>query len=426
MKKCKKLLSVLLAALLLVGAVPAYAANGSGGLNGSSGAWSAFDHSVYDTEVTSGDVRGSAFTWPSSGTVLVRASATASSYTIAKFNGITIPAGLIVDIYKYDSYGDTYTLLGHFDTTDGKPYTIGSSSTNVSNGNTAIASNPPSTSDNSGSSDNWTPYYEGEAKWGKVRRTFKSGTPSASYKNSYDDVASNMWYYDAIMTMTDGGLLNGYGNGKFGPNDPLTRAQLAIINARTSGSMLVTGFEKTRYDNDYQPFADSTAATRAWAAIVLAGKMPKHGNVTLTSYELSLVEANGKSLLNDYGKYGNNPAVGSMTWDVYDVWRASLAKDITYRSSIDEFPDADAIHKWIDENADVISNYLIIRGSHETKVQMCETYFLRAYNLGMFRGVDAEGTFDPYGSLTRGQLCQALYNVGWTYAECLDYDEFHK
>ena len=31
------------------------------------------------------------------------------------------------------------------------------------------------------------------------------------------------------MTLTEGGLLAGYGGGKFGPNDSLTRAQTAII-----------------------------------------------------------------------------------------------------------------------------------------------------------------------------------------------------
>ena len=37
-----------------------------------------------------------------------------------------------------------------------------------------------------------------------------------------------MWCYDAVMTLTEGGLLNGYGNGKFGPNDNLTRAQVSL------------------------------------------------------------------------------------------------------------------------------------------------------------------------------------------------------
>ncbi len=418
MKKCKRILSALLAAILLVGAVPAFAANGDTGLNGSTCSGTDFDKSAYTDVTGEFDVRNSRYQWPSSGKVLIEASG--SNWVVTDFKGITIPAGLVVDIYQYYKFaGDadtTYKLVAHFDTTDGNAYTIGSSTTNVSGGNTAIASNPPTSS--------VTPDNSGKPKWGNVKRTFKAGTPSASYKNSYDDVASDMWCYDAIMTMTDGGLLNGYGNGKFGPNDPLTRAQLAIIRARMNKANFIKGFETAKVDNGYQPFLDKTTATRAWAAILLAGNLPTNGRVSLTSYELSLVETNGKSLLTGYATNGKS-SVGSMQWALYDTWRASLGKNLTYRASIDEFPDAADIHRWIDENVDTISNYLYIRGSHEYKIETCETYFLRAYNLGMFRGVDAEGTFNPYGALTRGQLCQALYNVGWTYSGCLDYNVFY-
>ncbi len=387
-------------------------ADPDGGLNGSSGKWSDFNHSVYDTEVPATQVYGNAYEWPSSGKVMVRESATSPAFTIAEFSGVTIPAGLVVDFYKYDGSGDTYTLLGHFDTTNGNAYTIGSGNSNVANTpSVASVADRPSISSNSGD-------------FGKVLRTFTPGTPSASYSKSYDDVPSDLWCYDAIMTMTEGGLLGGYGNGKFGPNDALTRAQLAIINMRMGGSMITDGFEETTFDG-YAVYKDHATATRAWAAIALVGKMPKDGYVSLTPYELSLVETDGKSLLTGYATNGTNSA-GSMTWALYDVWHASLGRNLTYRASIDEFPDAAEIHKWIDENADLISRYLLASDTHENNVRICETYFLRAYNLGMFRGVDGQGTFNPYGTITRGQLCQALYNVGWTYAKCLDYYVFYK
>ena len=40
----------------------------------------------------------------------------------------------------------------------------------------------------------------------------------------------------------------------------------------------------------------------------------------------------------------------------------------------------------------------------------------------MFTGVDSAGRFDPYATLTRAQLCQVLYQMGWTYFGCLDYN----
>lgn len=417
MKKCKKILGVLLAVVLLVGAVPAYAAETTTGLNGNSGKWSEFDQSVYDTVVSSSEAKSSTFTWPSSGTVLIRASATSSSYTIAKFNGLTIPAGLVVDIYKYAGGStDTYTLLGHFDTTDGKAYTIGSSSSSNSNtGNTNSSSNT-GTSNSSGNSSS------GTKQWGTVHKTFIPYNKPASYTHSYTDVSSNAWYYDAVMTVTEGGLLAGYGNGLAGPNDPLTRAQLAIIRTRLGSSELTDGYQETSFDG-YYVFKDNATATRAWAAIALAGDLPIYGTVNLTSYELSLITSTAGvdgGLLTGYAA-NDRHAVGSTSYPVYDSWRASLSRDIDYRTSIDEFPDGDKIHQWIEENYALLSNYLIVRGTKEQRIATCETYFLRAWNLGMFSGIDDKGTFDPYGAITRGQLCQVLYSMGWTTAKSLDY-----
>ena len=41
--------------------------------------------------------------------------------------------------------------------------------------------------------------------------------------------SSSLWYHDAIDYVLTNGLMNGYGNGKFGPMDNLSRAMLAQI-----------------------------------------------------------------------------------------------------------------------------------------------------------------------------------------------------
>lgn len=50
--------------------------------------------------------------------------------------------------------------------------------------------------------------------------------------NSFADVAGDAWYNNAISTLTNAGLLNGYPNGNFGPNDNITRAEFAAIAVR--------------------------------------------------------------------------------------------------------------------------------------------------------------------------------------------------
>lgn len=46
---------------------------------------------------------------------------------------------------------------------------------------------------------------------------------------SFDDVKAGTWYTDAIAWASANGIVDGYGNGKFGPDDPVTREQMAAI-----------------------------------------------------------------------------------------------------------------------------------------------------------------------------------------------------
>lgn len=54
------------------------------------------------------------------------------------------------------------------------------------------------------------------------------GSPNVVGVN-FDDVASGQWYTDAVNWASANGIVNGYGNGKFGPSDPITREQLLAI-----------------------------------------------------------------------------------------------------------------------------------------------------------------------------------------------------
>lgn len=55
------------------------------------------------------------------------------------------------------------------------------------------------------------------------------GSPVLSNSSSFSDVASGAYYQDAIAWAVANGITSGYGNGKFGPNDPITREQLATF-----------------------------------------------------------------------------------------------------------------------------------------------------------------------------------------------------
>lgn len=386
------------------------------GLNGDSGAWSEFDQSIYDVTVSSSSFKSKNFEWPSSGSVLVRASGT--NWSVSDFSGITVPAGIVLDIYQYAGGStDSYKLLVHVDTTDGTPETIGSSSSNTGTSSNSGTVNRPSQTPNKPSNSNSSS--TSSKDWGEVQKVFTPGTPSASYDNYYTDVPSTFWAYHPIMTLTSGDLLAGYGNHLFGPNDTLTKEQLDIIRTRI-------------HDADYPVSASGNKAfaSRAYAVILLSEDMVTGGSHTLTTYESSIIRDSGISGGLVYSLAQNDKAaIGSMWQGIYDNWRASLAADRStdYIASVDELPDADKIHQWIEENWKEMSDILNINNPakyasvHDRTVATCEQAICRAYNLGMVSGYDSAGSFGPYNNLTRAQLSQMLYNMGWIEAGCLDY-----
>ena len=55
------------------------------------------------------------------------------------------------------------------------------------------------------------------------------GSPVPKGKNSFTDVEAGKWYADAITWTAENGIFAGYGKDKFGPDDSITREQLAAI-----------------------------------------------------------------------------------------------------------------------------------------------------------------------------------------------------
>lgn len=58
------------------------------------------------------------------------------------------------------------------------------------------------------------------------------GRPNVSYEPVFTDVPDGTWYTDGVLWAEANGIANGFGNGKFGPNDLITREQLSTILMR--------------------------------------------------------------------------------------------------------------------------------------------------------------------------------------------------
>jgi hypothetical protein len=60
-----------------------------------------------------------------------------------------------------------------------------------------------------------------------------AGSPDVSgLTNPFDDVADGTWYTDAMKWVAANKIVFGMGNGKLGPNDNITRQDLAVILTR--------------------------------------------------------------------------------------------------------------------------------------------------------------------------------------------------
>ena len=144
-----------------------------------------------------------------------------------------------------------------------------------------------------------------------------SGSPAVSGDDGFTDTAAGAWYSDAVLWAAQQGVVNGYGNGMFGANDPVTREQMAAILWRYAGSPPATGTAGFSDEADVSGYA---AAAVNWAgmnnivATVSEGVFAPKSNATraqvavaLTNYDRSKQSesADGKVLVAWFSRYGN-------------------------------------------------------------------------------------------------------------------------
>ena len=82
-----------------------------------------------------------------------------------------------------------------------------------------------------------------------------AGSPAVSGSDTFPDTQAGAWYADAVLWATQEGIINGYGGGLFGTNDPVSREQIAVILWRDAGSPAAQS----------QNFADESAIS-PWAS----------------------------------------------------------------------------------------------------------------------------------------------------------------
>ena len=91
------------------------------------------------------------------------------------------------------------------------------------------------------------------------------GKPGVSADSRFPDVSDQDWYANAASWAQSKGIITGYEDGRFGPNDSLTREQLALILYNYAKSK---GYD-TSAKADLNQYVDGSS-TSAWAQTAMA------------------------------------------------------------------------------------------------------------------------------------------------------------
>jgi hypothetical protein len=172
----------------------------------------------------------------------------------------------------------------------------------------------------------------------------------------FSDVTSDLWFYKAIQTLAEGGLVAGVGQGRFSPDRGMKISEFCqlLVNAK--------GLESGADENGYWP-------AKAIKSCIDKGYINTHGDINPKNYDEVITR---------------EEAIAAM--QIASGRKVVPGKNIT----LADIPDGDQISPQFRE------------------------LVLQAYNSGITTGVNEQLKFSPKNKLTRAQVCQLFYNVNWT------------
>ena len=127
--------------------------------------------------------------------------------------------------------------------------------------------------------------------------------PDAETKANFIDVPAASEYADAVAWASEIGIIAGYGGGRFGPNDPITREQIAVVLHRYGQYM---GFDLSAGEDTNILSYDDVALVSEWAipAVqwacaegVLKGIPTEDGNGMLLDPKGTVTEDQGNNMI---------------------------------------------------------------------------------------------------------------------------------
>ncbi len=194
-----------------------------------------------------------------------------------------------------------------------------------------------------------------------------AGSPAVSGGSAFQDVADTAYYADAAVWASANGIVTGYADGTFGPDDPITRQQLAAILWRYAGSpaapvgadfadeSAIASYASTAVDwardtgvstgRDGNLFDPNGRATRAQAAVILHRYLELLGSDTEETPDAS---DEPRVLVAYFSATGNTESVANTIADL-------TGGDLFAITPADPYTSDDL--NWTDENSRVVYEY---------------------------------------------------------------------
>lgn len=202
---------------------------------------------------------------------------------------------------------------------------------------------------------------------------------NAAGGQTFSDVPTSHWAYEAIEKMADRGIVAGIGGGKFAPNDTVTTAQFATMMTRT---FFNDGL------NQNQP-----AASSDWFG--------KNMHVALEHELLYGVPA----------YYTYDVVDGKEVWYTGDV-NTPLSRAYMATMMYNYLSDNVKMPEYYDSSSNSLLSIINRIPDGEKIEYMYGRYTLQfiaaVYGTGCLAGVDSAGTFNADASMTRAQACVVL------------------
>ena len=183
------------------------------------------------------------------------------------------------------------------------------------------------------------------------------GSPAVSAPLSFSDTSAGAWYADAAAWSAEADVLVGYGNGLFGPDDPVTREQMAAVLWRFEGSPAVQSSQAFIDEADISSWAAGAVDWARTSGIVRGkadGRFDPQGQATrseaaamLCSYLTSNsqqdtpdADAGGKILVACFSATGTTRALAEYAADFLNADLSEIvpqdpytSEDLDYRSA---------------------------------------------------------------------------------------------